>query len=141
LLVAAWVIGDLVFDVDIFSSRLSSFELLTEEFDKVDSCSEAHCLAEFKYSVEGLYFFIESETNYPNDALDNDIEGEVTVQFWISEKGTIDEPEVVSQKIGFGLEEEAIRVLEATSGLWYAGKVDGKAIRSKFRIPLKFKIY
>lgn len=56
---------------------------------------------------------------YPDKALKNNVEGKVTLQFVINEKGEVTDP-VVLRGIGYGCDEEALRVIrqvEFTPGL------------------------
>lgn len=41
---------------------------------------------------------------------------------------------------GYGLEEEAIRVVNLTSGLWTPAELREKKVRMRYRLPIKFAL-
>ncbi len=63
-------------------------------------------------SVSSYQQYLESNVVYPQAALDNKVEGEVTVSFVVRPDGTLGEF-VVEKGIGFGCDEELIRLIKA----------------------------
>ena len=96
--------------------------------------------ASFKGGLEALYSYLAKHTVYPPLALENDIQGDVIVMFVVTKQGHVQNVEVVSKKFGFGLEEEAIRVIKSTSGMWTPAVQDGVPVNMRYRIPIKFKL-
>ena len=45
----------------------------------------------------------------------------------------------IDRKLGFGTDEEAVRVLKL-SEKWNPGKINGQPIRVKYNIPIAFKL-
>lgn len=85
-------------------------------------------------------FYKELATNlkYPPAAAKANISGTVNTSFIIEKDGSINDIKVVSdKKIGGGLEEETIRIIKA-SKKWKAGVKNGKAVRTKYMLPVKF---
>lgn len=74
---------------------------------------------------------------YPPAAMENEIMGTVKLRFSIDNKGNVINIEVVSKKLGFGLEEEAIRILKLTSGKWTPVE---HATATKYVLPIKFTL-
>jgi TonB family protein len=70
--------------------------------------------------------FIEKNMQYPKDAIVNKVEGAVTIQFVVDENGKLNDFKKLSSK-GFGLEEEAIRLLQQ-SGDWNPGVQNGHKV-------------
>ncbi len=75
---------------------------------------------------------------YPTTARMKGIQGTVLVSFIVNTDGTIEEIELV-QGIGGGCDEEAIRIIKS-SPPWTPGMIKGKAVRTRMKIPLSFKL-
>ena len=75
---------------------------------------------------------------YPIAARMKGIQGTVLVSFIVNTDGTIEEIELV-QGIGGGCDEEAIRIIKS-SPAWTPGMIKGKAVRTRMKIPLSFKL-
>jgi len=70
--------------------------------------------------------YIQTNIQYPKDAIANKKEGAVSIQFIIDEDGKLSDFKKVSD-VGSGLEEEAIRVLKNSSG-WQPGIQNGHKV-------------
>lgn len=75
---------------------------------------------------------------YPTTARMKRIQGTVLVSFIVNTDGTIEGIELV-QGIGGGCDEEAIRIIKS-SPAWIPGMIKGKAVRTRMKIPLSFKL-
>ncbi|MCM0042632.1 MAG: energy transducer TonB [Algoriphagus sp.] len=75
---------------------------------------------------------------YPTSARMKGIQGTVLVSFIVNTDGTIEGIELV-QGIGGGCDEEAIRIIKS-SPAWTPGMIKGKAVRTRMKIPLRFKL-
>lgn len=112
----------------------SKKEEVFESFDRSNLCV-------FKDGgEEGLIKFIAKNTKYPKIAIENGIQGIINLVFVVDTVGNISEIKVVGKELGFGLEEEAIRVIKMTSGKWTPGKQRGVAVPVRYHIPYKFNI-
>jgi protein TonB len=77
---------------------------------------------------------------YPSVARENGIEGQVVLQFVVGKDGKIDPASiVVVKKVGWGLEDEAIRVVKNMPP-WKAGKQNGNPVYVKCTLPIRFKL-
>ncbi len=94
-------------------------------------------MAEFKGGLKSFANFLQRNLSYPKQARKENIEGKVYVQFIVCTDGTLCDYKVV-KGIGGGCDEESVRVLQKSSGKWMAGKQRGKAVRSKFTIPISY---
>jgi len=88
---------------------------------------------------QALDNFINKNIEYPQEAIDNNIEGTVFVEFAIDENGKISNARVTGNKIGYGLEEAAI---QAITGMpkWTPGQVNGKNVKTWYTLPITFKL-
>ena len=85
-----------------------------------------------------FYDFIGANINYPEEAVKNKIQGNVLMSFILEKDGKLSDIKV-DRKLGYGTDEEAIRVLNL-SEKWSPGLIDGKAVRVKYTIPVKFTL-
>lgn len=75
---------------------------------------------------------------YPTSARMKGIQGTVLVSFIVNTDGSIEEIELV-QGIGGGCDEEAIRTIKISPN-WTPGMIKGKAVRTRMKIPISFKL-
>jgi len=77
--------------------------------------------------------------HYPKEAIESKTEGNVFVKFVINEDGSISNAQV-QHSIGAGCDEEAIRLVNATSGKWEPGKQNGIPVKVYFTLSLPFNL-
>jgi TonB family protein len=93
--------------------------------------------AEFKGGMQGFGRFLQGILKYPAAAQHSNVSGKVYLQFVVCTDGTLCDYKVL-KSVGFGCDEESIRVLQESSGRWKPGKQRGKNIRTKFTIPINY---
>lgn len=74
---------------------------------------------------------------YPDKALKNNVEGKVTLQFVINEKGEVTNP-VVLRGIGYGCDEEALRVIRQVR--FTPGLQRGRPVKVRASIQVIFSL-
>lgn len=84
-----------------------------------------------------FYETINKNMTYPKEAAENKIMGTVNVSFIIEADGSLTDIKSEGRKIGYGIDEEAIRVMKLTKR-WTPGKQNGKVVRVKYNVPIKF---
>jgi TonB family protein len=82
--------------------------------------------------------YLVSELRYPEQALENNVEGKVTVQFTVETTGTLSEFKVL-KGIGHGCDEEVIRLIKS-GPQWAASRRNTKTVRDRVRVRLKFAL-
>lgn len=84
--------------------------------------------------------FIVANLVYPQQAIDEGLEGKVTVEFVVEADGTIKRSsiKILSRPHGLGLEEEAIKVVLKMSGMWAPAEQREKPVRMRFRMPIRY---
>ena len=75
---------------------------------------------------------------YPREAVSEGVQGCVTVGFIVEKDGSVSSAEVVSG-VDERLDAEAIRIVSA-SPKWIAGKIQGKAVRTRIVVPIEFRL-
>ena len=83
--------------------------------------------------------YISNNIQYPDDALDNNVEGTVNVQFTIDENGKVGNVKAENSNLGHGLEEAAVKAVSQMPA-WTPGKVKGKNVKAWYTLPVTFKI-
>lgn len=90
----------------------------------------------FKGGLKAFYDYFGKSIKYPKLAKKNNITGTVVVSFVIDKDGSITDIKVL-KGIGFGCDEEAIRVLE-NAPKWNPGKQRGVPVKVSMTLPIKF---
>lgn len=99
--------------------------------------------AEIRPSYPGgdkaLAKFIRDNIVYPQNAIDEGVEGQVEVMFAVDENGRVYTPVVTGDRVGYGLDEEAARVV-AKMPTWNPGQIKGKNVKSYYTLPITFRL-
>jgi TonB family protein len=109
------------------------------EKDKEGVYTKAEVMPMYPGSNNGLSDYINTNLLYPQEAIDNNIEGTVNVQFVVDDKGNISDVKTIGNKLGYGLEEEAVTVVNKLPK-WEPGKVKGKNVKTRLTIPITYKL-
>jgi periplasmic protein TonB len=80
--------------------------------------------------------FIKNNLRYPLSAQENNVQGTVILNFVVDREGKIVNIKVV-KAIGFGCDEEAVRVMEKMPN-WTPGKQRGQPVLVSFTMPFRF---
>lgn len=93
--------------------------------------------SEYPGGIKNLYKFMNKNLIYPKKAIQNHMEGLVTVEFVINEKG-VAENFMITKDLGYGCADEVIRVLKIMKR-WTPGISNGKPILEIYSINVPFK--
>jgi TonB family protein len=93
----------------------------------------------FPGGIEKFYAFIGKNIKYPQEAVKNNVQGKVFLQFVVEADGSLSNIKV-DKGLGSGTDEEAIRVLKA-SPRWTPGMKNNEAVRVLYHIPLSFTLH
>jgi TonB family protein len=85
-----------------------------------------------------MYQYLGEHIKYPAAAQRANISGRVFVKFVVEDDGTISDVEVM-KGIGFGCDEEAIRVVKSMPK-WNPGVQNGKNVRVYYNMPIVYKL-
>jgi protein TonB len=83
--------------------------------------------------------FLSKNLRYPDDAVSNEIQGEVIIQFIVDKEGNTSDFEAISGPDKGGLRKEALRVLRL-SGKWEPAIQNGRKVASYKKQPIVFKM-
>ncbi|MBT1709787.1 TonB family protein [Fulvivirgaceae bacterium PWU5] len=100
-------------------------------------------LATFQLAVpaggRGAYKqYLETNLHYPEQALANEVEGKVTIQFTVESSGRITDFKVL-KGLGYGCDEEVIRLIK-NGPKWQPSKRADEAVRDNVKVRLKFRL-
>ena len=98
----------------------------------------AEQMPEFPGGMKELLKFLQDNLKYPENAMKNNVQGRVIVQFVVEKDGTLTEFKV-ARSVDPDLDAEALRVLQ-TMPKWKPGMQRGKLVRVKFTVPVSFKL-
>lgn len=98
----------------------------------------AEQMPEFPGGMKEMLKFLQENVKYPEDAMKNNVQGRVIVQFVIEKDGTPTEFKVL-RSVDPDLDAEALRVLQ-TMPKWKPGMQRGEVVRVKFTVPVSFKL-
>ena len=95
---------------------------------------------EFPGGYAAMMAFIQKNFNYPQVAIENNIQGKCYVKFVVKGDGTVSSVQVERGIAGCPeCDKEAVRVVRMMPG-WRAGKVNGKSVSTLYRLPINFAL-
>lgn len=80
---------------------------------------------------------IYEKLEYPGQARAAGVEGQVVLQFIVTEQGTTEQLEVL-QGIGSGADEAAIQAIQSVN--WEPGRHEGEPVAVRFQVPIQFRL-
>jgi protein TonB len=92
----------------------------------------------FPGGTQALFDYLKENMHYPEDCEETCVQGRVVVSFVVERDGSITESKVV-KSVYPSLDEEALRVVNGMPK-WFPGKQNGKSVRTKYTIPVSFKL-
>lgn len=100
--------------------------------------SVVEAMPEFPGGQTELYRFLQKNIRYPGEAARAHIQGRVYVSFIINKLGYIRNPRVL-QGLGYGIDEEALRVV-VSMPRWIPGKQNDVPVDVEYTLPISFKL-
>ncbi len=117
-------------------NKAFSSPAIAQEEVLADSVS-AFTMPEFTGGETVFLKFIKKNIIYPEGAKNAGIKGSVYLEFTVENDGSVSNIKVI-KSLGYGCDEEAIRVIKLTSKMWTPAKQGGVAISSTYTISVKF---
>jgi len=109
----------------------------TEDYDKTFTKVEIE--SEYPGGSAAWLRFLNKNLRYPEEAVNNEIQGTVIVQFIVDKEGNVSDVQAVSGPEAGGLREEAMRVIKR-SGRWTPAIQNGRNVKSYKKQPVGFKL-
>jgi len=108
-----------------------------EDYDKTFTKVEIE--SEFPGGAGAWLRYLNKNLRYPDDAVNNEIQGTVIVQFIVDKEGNVSDVTPISGPDNGGLREEAVRVIKK-SGKWTPAVQNGRQVKSYKKQPIVFKL-
>jgi protein TonB len=108
-----------------------------EDYDKTFTKVEIE--SEFPGGAAAWLRYLNKNLRYPDDAVNNEIQGTVVVQFIVDKEGNVSDVQAISGPDNGGLREEAVRVIKK-SGKWTPAVQNGRQVKSYKKQPIVFKL-
>jgi len=96
-------------------------------------------MPEYDGGVPGLMAYLRANLNYPELAKTIGKEGTVHVTFIVDENAMVRDARIL-KGIGYGCDEEALRVIGKMPKWKSAGKNGNKVVRVRYNLPISFKL-
>jgi len=93
-------------------------------------------------SNQALMNFVGNNITYPKAAIDNDIEGMVTVRYTVEADGQLTNFKI-GRSLGWGLDQAVLDMMKKLAdekGSWTAAYLDRRSVSSSMTLPVKFKL-
>jgi protein TonB len=108
-----------------------------EDYDKTFTKVEIE--SDFPGGAAAWLRYLNKNLRYPDDAVNNEIQGTVVVQFIVDKEGNVSDVQAISGPDNGGLREEAVRVIKR-SGKWTPAIQNGRQVKSYKKQPIVFKL-
>jgi periplasmic protein TonB len=118
----------------IFSFKISIGIAQTVNSNSLKVIEKPDQLAEFQGGMGAFGKFLQKNLKYPEAAQRANVSGKIYMEFIVETDSTLSNYNIL-KSVGFGVDEEAIRVLKL-SPKWIPAKYKGKNVRSRFTLPL-----
>jgi protein TonB len=106
-----------------------------EDYDKTFTKVEIE--SEYPGGMAAWMRYLNKTLHYPDEAVSNEIQGDVIVQFIVDKEGNVSDVEAISGPKE--LQDEAVRVIKK-SGKWTPAVQNGRQVKSYKKQPIKFRL-
>jgi len=140
-------IPDIVFDAEKGFNIISmvDFSKATLDIDTTEriifdpTLVEEAALFNGKPAEDAFREYIRNHLTYPQIAVENAISGRVFVQFVVDQKGNVVDVQV-TRNVDPLLDNEALRLIQSSSGMWTPAKQRQKPVKVRYTFPIMFKL-
>jgi len=94
---------------------------------------------QFPGGEEALAKYLSKNIRYPKTAQEKNISGVVYVQYVIDQDGNVTDVHSVGKNLGFGLNEEAVRVVKGMPQ-WAPGMQNKRRVSVQYNLPIRFAL-
>ena len=108
------------------------------DFDENQLFQIVEEMPEFPGGMGACLKFLMANTEYPEKAKAQKVEGKVSVKFVVEKDGSISNPQIIKGGNPL-LNDEALRVVNSMPK-WKPGKQRGKVVRVGYTVPIIFKL-
>lgn len=121
----------------ILTILLFSAFIINAQIDPIQF-QDADVKPEYPGGQEALLKYLSENTEYPEEAKNNKVEGRVFVKFVIDHNGSVTNVSI-ARGVNDLLNEEALKVVNTLPD-WEPGKKDGQSVPVSYIVPLNFQL-
>lgn len=110
-----------------------------DETDYDGTFTKVEIESSYPTGLAGWARYLNKNLHYPDEAINNEIQGVVVVRFIVDKDGNVSDVEAISGPESGGVREEAVRVIKK-SGKWTPAQQNGRQVKSYKSQPVVFKI-
>ncbi|MGV3458852.1 MAG: energy transducer TonB [Flavobacterium sp.] len=121
----------------LFTGKSFAQDVKPADDDKVYSTAGLDVLPEYPGGLGEFYKYIQKNMRIPK--MEHDVNVNVYVSFIINKDGTMSDIEVARDP-GYGLAEEAKRLMASLKEVWAPGILNGKVVRVRYMLPIKVNV-
>ena len=92
----------------------------------------------FPGGTPALYEYLNNNLRYPSIARENEVQGRVIVIFTVEKDGSLSNI-TLARSVDPMLDKEAMRLVRGMPK-WIPGKLNGEAVRTRYLLPVAFKL-
>ncbi len=127
-------------DINLPVKSLGGGEGLDKPDESTSDVKDIHSvevMPQFPGGEAGWQKFLQKHLRYPPQAIDANIGGKVFISFIVETDGHLSDITLI-RGVGYGLDEEAIRVMKIAPN-WSAGIQNGRKVRVRYMMPFNFQ--
>jgi TonB family protein len=135
----------IAYDIEITDEGTNQKEIKIKKADKEEGKPDANGVCRFVEvmpepigGLDAMYKFLQENLKYPAEAREQNIQGQVFLEFVVEKDGSIANVKVL-KGIHTLLDEEAMRAVKLMPN-WKPGTQNGVPVRTYYQIPVKFTI-
>ena len=127
-------------DYDELSALVPRLEAFRVSFAQADDkiYETVDQMPGYPNGMAGIMQYLSENVRYPATAQENGIQGRVLVRFVINTDGSVTDAKVI-RSVDPDLDKEAVRVVSSMTK-WRPGKLNGKAVRVAYTLPIMFRL-
>jgi protein TonB len=110
-----------------------------DETDYDGTFTKVEIESAYPTGLAGWARYLGKNLHYPDEAINNEIQGVVVVRFIVDKDGNVSDVEAISGPEQGGVREEAVRVIKK-SGKWTPAEQNGRKVKSYKSQPVVFKM-
>lgn len=108
-------------------------------WEEMEVVTEPDVMPEPEEGLDAFLKYIGKQIKYPEEARAEGIEGKVFISFLITKEGYIANVRV-EKGIGYGLDEEAVRVVSSYDKKWKPGISHGEKVNTQLVLPINYAL-
>jgi TonB family protein len=139
------LVSQLTYQTDQLISKKDSDEVKKEIAYRMDSLNRQmpgtgyEMESRFAGGDHGWQEYLLHSLHYPDEAVDNMIQGAVVIIFVVDKEGNVSDASIL-RSVEYSLDTESLLIINASSGRWEPAEQNGRKIKSYKKQPIVYKL-